>query len=32
MHEFLKAAFPWIIIALLVAVACAYMGEKKKEK
>jgi len=32
MYEFLKAAFPWIIIALFVAVACAYMGGKKKEK
>lgn len=30
MMEFARAAFPWILIALLVAVACAWMGSKKK--
>lgn len=30
MMEFARAAFPWILIALLVAVVCARMdGEKK---
>ncbi len=32
MHEFLMAAFPWIVIGLFVAVACAWMSSKKKDK
>lgn len=30
MMEFARAAFPWILIALFVAVACARMGSEKK--
>jgi|GEM_PF-1900888 hypothetical protein len=32
MYTFWKAAFPWIVISLFVAVACAWMGTKKKEE
>jgi len=32
MLEFAKAAFPWIAIGLFVAVACAYLSMKKKDR
>lgn len=28
--DFLKAAFPWILIGLIAAVGCALIGRKKK--
>ena len=29
MADFAKAAAPWIVIGLFVAVSCAFMGRKK---
>ena len=30
MYEFFEAAFPWIVIGLVVAVGCAYINKKDK--
>ena len=30
LHEFLGAAFPWIVIGLFAAFACAFLGKKEK--
>ena len=30
MFEFFKAAFPWIVIGLVVAVVCVYINKKEK--
>ena len=30
MFEFFEAAFPWMIIGLLVAVGCVYINKKDK--
>lgn len=29
LHEFLGAAFPWIVIGLFAAFACAFLGKRK---
>ena len=29
MHEFARAALPWILLGLFVAVSCVYMSRKK---
>ena len=30
MYEFIEAAFPWIVIGLVVAVGCVYINKKDK--
>ena len=30
LQEFLGAAFPWIVIGLFAAFACAFLGKKEK--
>lgn len=29
LFDFFSAAFPWILLELFVAFACAYLGKKK---
>lgn len=29
MAEFARAALPWIVLGLFVAISCAYMNRKK---
>ena len=32
MYEFFEAAFPWIVIGLVVAVGCVYINKKDKHR
>lgn len=29
-HDFLGAAFPWILLGLFVAISCSFMSKKTK--
>lgn len=30
MHDFLKAALPWILLGLFIAISCALMSRNKR--